>query len=498
VKTLKESMMLAAQCHLAWLNPEKGFYPTGGFEVAHDTGRWWDAMLRMEQVSSFSIPAWAEEAMLANLMNLTDNQVGLLMNDPKIPWMKDKAFINPHNLREGFIAVAALARFRNSKWAAAAGHRMLKTIEQYMDADGRIDFRAISEKTAIPMRPSRMEGKSDRTTCEGRAIEGIIWFYEATGDPLALEIASHFAEYHYNKTVTEDGNIPKTIISPDNIGHNHSYLGTLRGLILYGVLANEKKYLNIVAKTYEKSIWKNNISFSGWAPHDLGMARFSNEDGDPEGDPASCGDVAQIALWLARYSGRTDLYDDIERLVRARILPSQVYDESDPRRNGAWGIYRHPFGKGVILDVFAAVLHTLTDICNDIVSVHDDELYINMHFENESPQADIKVTNGNTRTLSVRPREKKSLNIRIPGWVDRNTVRVWICGEKACENEYKGNYLHVDSSCIGKGEEVRIEFDLPKYETEEVMKTSKRTFHLHWRGDEVVSCEPEVPIYTNR
>ncbi|HRX43617.1 MAG TPA: glycoside hydrolase family 127 protein, partial [Clostridia bacterium] len=99
---------------------------------------------------------------------------------------------------------------------------------------------------------------------------------------------------------------------------------------------------------------------------------------------------------------------------------------------------------------------------------------------------------------SVRPREKKSLNIRIPGWVDRNTVRVWICGEKACENEYKGNYLHIGNSWIHKGKEVRIEFDLPEYKTEEVMKTSKRKFHLHWRGDNVVYCNPEVPIYSKQ
>jgi hypothetical protein len=28
------------------------------------------------------------------------------------------------------------------------------------------------------------------------------------------------------------------------------------------------------------------------------------------------------------------------------------------------------------------------------------------------------------------------------------------------------------------------------------MPVSKRQFHLSWRGDEVVSCEPAVPIYS--
>lgn len=36
---LAKSMDEGAKCCLAWLNPEKDFLPTGGYEVAHDTGR---------------------------------------------------------------------------------------------------------------------------------------------------------------------------------------------------------------------------------------------------------------------------------------------------------------------------------------------------------------------------------------------------------------------------------------------------------------------------
>ena len=42
---LKQAMHRAGNCCLAWLDPEHDYMPTGGYEVAHDTGRWWDAML---------------------------------------------------------------------------------------------------------------------------------------------------------------------------------------------------------------------------------------------------------------------------------------------------------------------------------------------------------------------------------------------------------------------------------------------------------------------
>ena len=49
--------------------------PTGGYEVAHDTGRWWDAMLRLEEAIGFIIPDELEEALLRNLKTLTESEI---------------------------------------------------------------------------------------------------------------------------------------------------------------------------------------------------------------------------------------------------------------------------------------------------------------------------------------------------------------------------------------------------------------------------------------
>ena len=126
--TLKQSMELAGQCCLAWLDPEKDFMPTGGYEVAHDTGRWWDAMLRLEEATGIVIPEDMEKVMLRNLKTLTDNADGLLMNNPAFPWLK--AMINPHDFREAMLAFNALVRYRNSTWARQASHRLLQIMDR--------------------------------------------------------------------------------------------------------------------------------------------------------------------------------------------------------------------------------------------------------------------------------------------------------------------------------------------------------------------------------
>lgn len=76
--TMRKAMDRTADCCLAWLNPEDDFLPTGGYEVAHDTGRWWDAMLRYEAATGRAIPQQAEKRMMQNLRLLTNNPVALL------------------------------------------------------------------------------------------------------------------------------------------------------------------------------------------------------------------------------------------------------------------------------------------------------------------------------------------------------------------------------------------------------------------------------------
>jgi len=362
-------MSRAAKCCLAWLDPNREYFPTGGYEAAHDTGRWWDAMLRWQAATGNAIPSRQEAAMLRNIRDLASNPAALLTNTEATGSPAAKLVANPHNIRESMLAYTALVRFRHSDWARERGQLLVRTIQNALEEDGQLDYPQLVKIIGAPASSDRLmiqraEPKQwfDATATTGRALEAIVLFSEATGVRAAGDLADRIAAAQLKQAIGNDGRIRREFLDSQHVGHNHSYLGTLRGLLLYGLRTGRKEYVRAVLNTYRRGLFGTDISESGWTPHDLGKIRFHDEAGDPVGEHASCGDVAQLAMWLALRAGQEDLLDDVERLVRARLLPSQIDEPANPRRDGAWGVYYHPFGRGAILDVFAAVLHSLADI----------------------------------------------------------------------------------------------------------------------------------------
>jgi hypothetical protein len=491
-------MELGAECLLAWLDPEREYFPTGGYEVAHDTGRWWDTMLRLEATLGLAIPAAREADMLRNLKQLTGNSDGLLMNDPSADWMRNSTFINPHNYREGLLAFAALVRYRGSRWAREAGLRMLATMDRCMDDEGWFDYTLLDCWGKVPFStddshplPPR-EGWYDSTGDLGRGLEGVVVFHQATGDAIALDVADRIARLQLRTAVHPDGSPRKGILDPGNVGHNHSYLGTLRGLLLYGLLTRRRAYVEAVGNTYRKALWEHHITESGVTPHDLGKTRFPNEDGDPVPETASCGDVAQIALWLALRDGQTDLLDDVERLTRVRLLPAQIVPEDGaelgPRLIGCWGSHGPMYGKGAILDVAAAVLHSLCDIHDSITTLTPLGLAVNLHLTATTAHAEILSQRGGEALLSVRPFVRENVLVRLPAWAPRGSVRVAV-DEVPQEVRSVGPWLLFPREGVTPGCEITVRHALPERESTERFR-SGRTYRLSWRGDEVVGIDP--------
>lgn len=496
-------MAQAAKCCLAWLNPEQQFLPTGGYELAHDTGRWWDAMLRYESVTGIRIPEYAETAMLQNLRVMTDNPAALLTNSAKLPGPADKVKVNPHNLRETLLAYTALVRHRKSDWALQQGRTLVETMHELLEADGQMNYEKLATKIGAPLTkdPLMVQRSAagqwfNATGSTGRAIEAIVWFHEATGDERAMELARRLAEIHLRQSTDPSGKLKKELLDPAHVGHTHSYCGTLRGLLLYGLASGDQACMNTVNATYRKGLWGSAISHSGWTPHDQGKIRFANKEGEPLGEHASCGDVAQLALWLALRAGHVDLLDDVERLIRARLLPSQIRDEKNPRRDGAWGVYSHPFGFGSILDVFAAVLHSLADFQEHSITVRKDGLAsVNMHFDAETPTLSVSTARDETASqLRITVKQPTALRIRVPAWAPRESVQLALSG-KALPLHWDGPFVKVEKSTVSAGDTLSLSHPLPEHETVEEMPISHRKFALSWRGDAIVACTPHVPIY---
>ena len=142
---LIEPMHLAGQNLLDCLLRTRNYLPYFSFGVyeqnrpgfcfelhsGHNIGRWWDAMLRLEQATGFVIPPREEAAMLENLRWFFDNPDQLCLVPADLEGFMESDRVDHywmHTLREGLLALAALARFRSSTWAVEQGRRMLESI----------------------------------------------------------------------------------------------------------------------------------------------------------------------------------------------------------------------------------------------------------------------------------------------------------------------------------------------------------------------------------
>jgi len=490
---LIESMQLAGQNLLDVLNPERDYAPTGGWLVTHDTGRWWDAMLRLEAATGFIIPAHLEGAMLANLQRFTDNPDGLLFVPPDLGWAKPN--FDLHSLREGLLAFHALARYRHSRWAAQRGHRMLETLRRALQPDGTWDIAAFDYARHVDHAPSG-SGMSDMTASSGRLIEALVWFYEVTGDALALELADAMASYHLAHTTTPDGPLPEAISSPANVGHSHSYLGTLRGLLLYGLLTGQRVYVERVAAAYRLAVPRV-VKESGWAAHDLGQTRFKDRLGNPVPEVACAGDAAQLALWLALRAGYGEYLDDAQRWVNARLLPSQITAADvaregkpfEPRVMGAFGgVHGLPHGgKNSTIDVTAAVLHSLVDIYTHVAVRSEVGLSIPLHFDYQDESVRVAVRrDAETATVTVQPVRRENLLLRVPGWTPPASVSVTVGGEPYTP-KMVGQYVHIPADIMPAL--IVLRYALPARETVETTATGGE-YHFTWRGDQIVGICP--------
>jgi len=318
-------MVLAGRNLLAGLLPENDRLPVwcvpiqpdlrasmGNAWFSHNIGRWWDAMLRLEAATGFALPPEAEAAMLRHLRACLDNPLKICCHigpRPAAANFDKPGTFDSHSQRETLLALAALINYRKNEWATEAGARMVRALDRYILPDGRWDY-GVMGIGATEAAPQVSDPRS--VWSHGRMIEGLLAFHESTGDPAALALAGRLAGWHLDASTRPDGSGVEHRYWVNL--HTHSLFGTYRGLLRYGVLTRQAEFVERIARTYRATV-RQHVKLSGFISHDWGK--------DTYGETTSPGDAAQLALWLAQL-GHTEFLDDAERIVRARILPSQI------------------------------------------------------------------------------------------------------------------------------------------------------------------------------
>ena len=509
--SVKESLQLAGQHLIAILNPEDNYLPywqltvqkdstayLARFWPAHNIGRWWDAMLRLENAIGFEIPKPIEKAMLENTKRFFDNPDRICLNPEPHPLhsytIQKGLQWDLHSLREGLLALNALARWRQDAWAADMGHQMIESVNSKLRDDGSWD---IDKFDARQKRGPQVIHNLEPSDTHGRMLEAVIWFFETTGDPTALSFANRVAEWHLKNTTQADGHINPA----GRTDHTHSYLGTLRGLLLYGRLTHQHEYIDRVASAYRVNIPRV-VKESGYTSHNMVVESI--------GETTSPGDAAQLALWLTK-EGYSEFLDDADRIVRCRLLPSQILNtpklkpdskfgvdavkDLEQRIIGAYGgCHSHPHGgKVAVTDVTAADVHTLVDVYRNIVVDNEATQEIFFHLDYEDARMQVTSQRAERAELAVTPKQETAVAIRVPKWTPRESIQVFV-NDKAVAPVYAGNFLHLGRRPAGA--RIVMKYDLPERTTKETDLGTEYT--INWKGDDIVGVAPNTdrfPMY---
>ncbi|MGV3613752.1 MAG: hypothetical protein ACO1SV_00335 [Fimbriimonas sp.] len=507
--TLEGSLRLAGGNLLAILNPEANYLPyweltvnhpdltarLGFWWPAHNLGRWLDAMYRLEEAIGFKIPKKIDSAMAENARRFFDNPDHICLNPdrgPVHPRTIDEGLQwDLHSLREGMLALHALVRWRKSAWAADMGRKMITSVDAKLRDDGNWDMEKFD---AFQKRGKDVIHNAEPCDTHGRLLEAVIWFYEATGDESAWKFAERLAKWHFENTANPDGTINPT----SRADHTHSYFGTLRGLLLYGQMTRQHEYIDRVVAAYRVTVPKF-VKESGYTSHNMRVESF--------GETTSPGDAAQIALWLCKM-GHGEFIDDVERIVRARIIPSQIretpplkavamgnkdsYQNLEKRIIGGYGgCHFHPHAaKLAVTDVTSADVHTLVDIYNHVALKSPGSLEILLHMDYEDPKVKIVSRREKRAEVTITTKEANTVAIRVPKWVPRDSIRLKV-GDRSQTPIYSGGFLRTGR--LPAGTNIVLTYDLPERVTKE--KDLNVDYEIHWRGDDVVGVSPNFDFF---
>lgn len=503
---LKRIMEMGGQNMLDCTNPARNYLPyftildpgTAAKDLAwnHNIGRWLDSLLRLEDATGWKIPAKRLTIMEENLKKFCENPDSLPFG-PRDGWLGIQPDFYLHSLREYILAVNSLVRYRKSAWAEELGHKMLKTIQRASKPDGTwilTEFDTYQNLAVKKPNEYKPHGTSDRL------IEALLWYYQTTGDPLALELADRFARYHLKNSTHPDGTLNTASHEGSPSGHTHSYLGGQRGLFLFGEFSGQHEYTDAVLATYMVTV-RRIVRESGYANHDLEQIP-GKVTSIPE--CASPGDAAQLALWMATRRGYTEFLDDAERWIRARIVPGQITEKQatdvkgivDTRFMGGWGASREPQGCMMSYpDVTAAVIHTLCDVYRHVAVLSGKDLTVNFHFNYEDKNVSIISKRDRQATVTIVPKELNNLHIRIPRWTPPESVQIFING-KPFPTTLIGSFAFIPRTSFSERQEIVVNYGLPETMTTDTINGAE--YRYQWKGDDITGVSPNAelrPLY---
>lgn len=461
------------------------FYPQ--FNEAHVPGRHLNALLNARSAANVNVDEETIENHAKAAFFSYGGSVPLPLNRNKI----DGPLLNfiPHNLREGFHALYALAYYQNDERALNLAEESVKMICQLWSPDKGWDYNYLENYLGLKV-------MKDDTFIVGiaRSIGPLVKLYRTSGLDSALALAMTLKEKALNEFFKEEGKYDYQKFGT----HTHSTTCVLSSLAQLADLTSDSVLMKRVRFFYDQGLWSIRDAL-GWV-----VEKSNNEVNSDKGEINNTGDIVETALILGR-QGYPEYYEDAECILRGHLLPSQLRDVSfieDPKNpnredgkkdiarriRGAFG-FPAPYGHRPVdldlikfnLDIVGGGIASLCEVYREIVRSDEGGHRVNMlfDFDNDNVTVESPYTHDYLRVKTKRP---GPLFVRIPSWVNRSSLTVeGIDGSP----QFNKSYLDITQPQLNAW--INIKFHLPQREM--TLKHKRRNIHVRLRGDEVVAME---------
>ncbi len=467
-----------------WPDPHLAF--SSVHSEAHVPGRHLNALLTAESLG-FPIDEAAVEKHARAAFFSYSGPLPLPLNRERI----DGPLVNfrPHNVREGFHALYALARYRDSARARELAEASIATINELWDPDSDWDREGAARAHGIDV-------KVETTFIRGlgRAVGPLVKYYRATGYGPALELAIRLKDKAVADHFTADGSYDTARFGP----HTHSTTCVMSSLAQLADLLGDAPLMERVRTFYNRGLWEIRDEL-GW------VIESSLPDAQPDwGEVNNTGDILETALILGRW-GYAEAYDDAERILRGHLLPSQLRDVSwirepsgaevdDGRRDvarrhlGAYG-FPAPYGHRPVdatrisfnMDVVGGTVASLCEAYRDVTRFDAAGHWVNLLFDHRTEDIEVESPYADG-VLGVTLTRPGPLFVRMPAWADVAGVEI---EDAVATRPRTGRYLLVAEPPVGR----RIAFKLDPPTSEIVLRHRTRDIRVRLRGDAVEAMD---------
>ena len=465
--------------------PRTKMYFNAHYTEAHVPGRHLNALLNARSIVDVDV----DEQTIKNHANAAffsySGPLPLPLNRDRV----DGPLLNflPHNLREGFHALYALAYYRNDDHALKLAENNISVICNLWNPDKGWDYEYLEGKLGL-----NVTKNETFITGLARSIGPLVKFYRSLGMESAIELAIVLKEKVINEYFKEEGKYDPKIFG----SHTHSTTCVMSSLAQLADVTSDSQLMERVRAFYDHGLWSIRDAL-GW------VIENSNINSD-RGEINNTGDIVETALILGHH-GYPQYYEDAECMLRGHLLPSQLRDisfiekpdntenedgkrEIGRRIRGAFG-FPAPYGHQPIdcnfvkfnLDIVGGGVDSLCEAYRGIVRSDKEAHRVNMLFDYENGNVAIESPYTHNH-LRIKIKQPGSLFVRMPSWVDQNLVKI---DGYMDSSQINNGYLKIDRPRVNDW--IKIKFNLPQREL--VLEHACRNIHVRLSGDAVVAME---------